>query len=136
MLTAKAAKVLIVDDDPEVLDLLGTFLVAFGYEVERALHGADALMAVGSSRPDVVLLDFRMDGLDGVEVLKRIRARDASLPVIIVTGHDNPALRRETQELGVQGYLLKPVDPEQLKRAVAGVLTAAPDHIAGHEDEG
>src|SRR3989441_1982931 len=70
------ARLLIVDDDAEFVESLRASLVALGYEIDRSSHGADALMAIRLVRPDVVLLDIRMRGLSGVEVLKRIRAMD------------------------------------------------------------
>src|SRR2546430_13294617 len=68
------ARLLIVDDDIAFLEGLKASLVGLGYQVDRSSHGADALMAIRLVRPDVVLLDIRMRGLSGVEVLKRIRA--------------------------------------------------------------
>lgn len=116
------AKVLVVDDDVAVLDVLMKSLEELGYAVERALHGADALMAIGSDRPDVVLLDIRMDGLGGVEVLTRIRSLDPTLPVIMVTGNGDPQLIRQTREIGAYGYLVKPVELDRLNRVVSDAL--------------
>lgn len=116
------AKVLVVDDDVAVLDVLMKSLEELGYAVERALHGADALMAIGSDRPDVVLLDIRMDGLGGVEVLTRIRSLDPTLPVIMVTGNGDPQLIRQTREIGAYGYLVKPVELDRLNRVVTDAL--------------
>src|SRR5947209_17798220 len=104
------ARLLIVDDDIEFLEGLKVSLVGLGYQVDRSSHGADALMAIRLVRPDVVLLDIRMRPLGGVEVLRRIRATDPSLPVIMVTAADDPVLIRETREMGAYGYLVNPVE--------------------------
>jgi DNA-binding NtrC family response regulator len=110
---------LIVDDDLQSVEVLRASLVALGYQVDRASHGADALMAIRLVRPDVVLLDIRMRPLSGVEVLKRMHAMDATIPVIMVTAADDPVLIRETREIGAYGYLVKPVEPDHLSRLVA-----------------
>src|SRR5688572_30165350 len=109
-MTHTVARLLIVDDDVEFVESLRASLVGLGYEVDRSSHGADALMAVRLVRPDVVLLDIRMRGLNGVEVLKRIRAMDTTLPVIMMSAADDPVVIRETREIGAYGYLVKPVE--------------------------
>lgn len=134
IMTHAGAKVLIVDDEADVVEVLRTFLVSLGYEVDRALHGADALMAIGVGRPDVVLLDIKMSGLDGVEVLKRVRAMDATIPVIMVTGDEDPLLIRQTREIGAYGYIVKPVELEGLRRLVAEALAAS--HRRGRPEVG
>jgi two-component system response regulator GlrR len=115
--------VLIVDDDLESSEILRASLQAFGYTVDHSSHGGDALMALRLVRPDVVLLDIRMRPLGGVEVLKRLRAIDGSVPVIMVTAADDPMLIRETRELGAYGYLVKPVEDHRLRRMVADAVT-------------
>src|SRR5437867_13391243 len=119
------ARLLIVDDDIAFLEGLKASLVGLGYQVDRSSHGADALMAIRLVRPDVVLLDIRMRPLGGVEVLRRIRATDPSLPVIMVTAADDPALIRETREMGAYGYLVKPVEDHRLRRMVAEAVARA-----------
>src|SRR5438876_11571654 len=117
------ARLLIVDDDIAFLEGLKASLVGLGYQVDRSSHGADALMAIRLVRPDVVLLDIRMRPLGGLEVLRRIRATDASIPVIMVTAADDPSLIRETREMGAYGYLVKPVEDHRLRRLVAEAVT-------------
>jgi len=116
---ATPIRVLIVEDDADSVEILRAFLRPFGYAVDRATHGADALMAIRLVRPDVVLLDIRMRPMSGVEVLKRIRIIDPDIPVIMVTAADDPELVAETREIGAYGYLVKPVDPERLVRMVS-----------------
>jgi DNA-binding response OmpR family regulator len=122
------ARVLVVDDDVESCEILRATLVALGYTVDRSSHGADALMAIQLVRPDVVLLDLRMRPLGGVEVLKRIRVIDATLPVIMVTAADDPVLILETREMGAYGYLVKPVEDYRLRRMVAQAVTRSRQH--------
>ena len=85
-------------------------------------------MAIPLIRPDVVLLDIRMRPLGGVEVLKRIRAMDATVPVIMVTAADDPMLIRETREIGAYGYLVKPVEDHRLRRMVADAVARSRQH--------
>jgi len=125
--TATGAKVLIVDDDLEFIEFVGKLLVTSGYDVDRALHSADALMAIALARPDVVLLDVRMSGIHGVDVLKRIRSMDPTIPVILVTADDDPVLISETRQIGAYGYLVKPFDVDDLARMV-GEAVAGTDH--------
>lgn len=82
-------------------------------------------MAIGSDRPDVVLLDIRMDGLGGVEVLTRIRSLDPTLPVIMLTGNGDPQLIRQTREIGAYGYLVKPVELDRLNRVVTDAVSGS-----------
>src|SRR5436190_22957280 len=124
-MTEMTTRVLIVDDDVEFLEGLKATLVGQGYVVDRSSHGADALVAIRLVRPDVVLLDIRMRPLGGVEVLRRIRATDPSLPVIMVTAADDPVLIRETREMGAYGYLVKPVEDHRLRRMVAEAVARA-----------
>ncbi len=121
-MTATGAKVLIVDDEVEFVEFVGNFLVTSGYDVDRALHGADALMAIALARPDVVLLDVRMSGIHGVDVLKRIRSMDPTIPVIIVTADDDPVLLSETRQIGAYGHLVKPFDVDDLSRMVGAAV--------------
>ncbi len=125
-MTATGAKVLIVDDEAEFVEFVGKFLVTSGYDVDRALHGADALMAIALARPDVVLLDVRMSGIHGVDVLKRIRSMDPTIPVIIVTADDDPVLlsrpvsshRQESGRLGrLPGARRRSRNPRPYKRS-------------------
>ncbi len=118
-------RVLIVEDDADSVEILRAFLRPLGHEVDRATHGADALMAIRLVRPDVVLLDIRMRPMSGVEVLKRIRVIDPNLPVIMVTAADDPELVAETREIGAYGYLVKPVDPERLNRMIADAVAGS-----------
>src|SRR5207244_4620285 len=113
------ASTLTVDDDSDFVESLSASLMALYYEIERSSHGSDAHMAIRLVRPDVVLLDIRMRGLSGVEVLKRIRAMDPTIPVIMVTAADDPLLIRETREIGAYGYLVKPIEEPRLIRMVA-----------------
>jgi CheY-like chemotaxis protein len=120
-----ASRILLIDDDPGVIDMLRTFLEASksGYLVDTALSGEAGLAAVAERRPDVVLLDLRMPGLDGLEVIKRIRAIDPSIPVIMVTS----ASYQETSQAlksGAFAYIAKPFE----LRYIEHLLKLATEH--------
>lgn len=112
-------RILIVDDDPAVVELLRDYFTEAGYTTDTALTGRDALTLIPQSRPDVVLLDIRMPHMDGVEVLGRIRAAHAAIPVIMITGNDDIALARNTLKMGAFDYVAKPFDFGYLAQAVA-----------------
>jgi DNA-binding response OmpR family regulator len=119
-------RILVVDDEEPVRDVLCEYFESQGFGVEAAPDGEAALTALGRRRPDLVLLDVRMPGLDGVEVLRRIRRVDPGVPVIMVTANEDVALARETLKLGAFDYVAKPFDFSYLDRAVtAGLMQGA-----------
>ncbi|HSF05028.1 MAG TPA: response regulator [Methylomirabilota bacterium] len=117
-----AGRILIVDDEAPVLDVLSEYFAGQGYAVQTAASGAAALAAVGRERPDLVLLDVRMPDMDGVEVLRRLRAVNGDLAIIMVTANEDLGLARETLKLGAFDYVAKPFDFRYLDRAVAAGL--------------
>src|SRR5215470_485510 len=118
----KRAKVMVVDDDMAVRDVLTEFLKTQGVDVVPVASGAEALDKLKQSRPDAVLLDVRMPGMDGVEVLRRIRADDSKIPVLMITGNEDAKIAQESVALGAFDYILKPLDLEYLRRAVERML--------------
>ncbi|MBI4636735.1 MAG: response regulator [Candidatus Rokubacteria bacterium] len=119
-------RILVVDDEAAVAEILSEYFTTQGYAVETAPNGAAALAVVARQRPDLVLLDMRMPGMDGMEVLRRIRAIDATVPVIMVTANEDIVLARETLKSGAFDYVPKPFDFGYLDRAVsAGLLQSA-----------
>ena len=112
------ARVLIVDDDPEVLDLLSDLLTGHGYTVQTASTGAAALVAMRERQPDAILLDLNISGtLDGRTVLKAI---GEEIPVIVITRGD-VVVARATLQAGAFDVIVKPFD---LHRVVEGVAAA------------
>ena len=117
------ATLLLVDDDPDLLRLLAIRLKANGYAVNAVDSGPRALAAIGASRPDLVLTDLRMDGMDGMALFQEIQASYPGLPVIILTAHGTIPDAVAAVKRGVFGYLTKPYDPDellgQIRRALA-----------------
>jgi CheY-like chemotaxis protein len=116
-------RILIVDDDAVIVDVLQQYFAGAGYRVESALHGGDALTLIQHDPPDIVLLDIAMPGMDGVQVLQRILALPVAPSVIIVTGHADGALSQQTRAMGAFDYVTKPFDLSQLARVVSAALT-------------
>jgi DNA-binding response OmpR family regulator len=131
MVNFPAARILVIDDNPGVVDILATRLRGEGYGVLGALTGDEGLKDFILARPDLVLLDITLpDEMNGIELLKRIRSIDPTSKVIMVTGNADPLLAREALELGATAYVDKPFDFAYLKRVVAVALrpeTGRPD---------
>jgi len=122
MVNVPAARILVIDDNRDVVDILVTFLRGEGYGMLGALTSDEGLKLVSVSRPDLVLLDILMPEMNGIEVLKRIRSLNPTTKVIIVTGNADFRLAREALELGAVAYVDKPFDLADLKRMVALAL--------------
>ncbi len=125
------ARILVIDDNSAVVDILATHLRGEGYGVSGAPTGDEGLKDFILARPDLVLLDIALPGeMNGIELLKRIRSIDPASKVIMVTGNTDPASAREALELGATAYIDKPFDFAYLKRVVALALrpeTGRPD---------
>jgi len=107
-------RVLIVDDEQSVIEVLLEFFRQFDhgyrYVVETALSGADGYRAFLRQRPDLVLLDMNMPGMDGLQLLKQIRALDGSVPVMMVTANQSTRSAAEAHTTGIFAYVPKPFD--------------------------
>ena len=108
---------LVVEDDPSVRELLVTLGKRLGYQVEAAGSGEDGLAAIKVNRPDLVLLDVILPGLDGLETLKAIKAADPHIPVVMLSGHGQTRTIVEAVKLGAADFLRKPFEPEELELA-------------------
>ncbi len=117
-----AGKILIVDDEPFNLDLLEQELTDRGYSIERAAGGAEALDKVETFHPDLVLLDYQMPGMNGVEVLKELRRRANETPVVMITAHGTIERAVEAMRQGAYDFLPKPFEPDHLAMVVAKAL--------------
>lgn len=119
------AKVLVIDDDEEHRTLVREILVREGHRVEEAVDGADGLRLFGKSRPDVVVTDINMPGLDGHEVISALRLVHADVPVIAISGGgavEKDELLLRAARLGATEVIMKPFDFRQLAGAVGRAL--------------
>ena len=121
----KALNLLLIDDEEEFCTTLADRLELRGMNVRVATCGSTGLQALEAEVPDIVLLDMRMPGLSGVEVLQRIRAAYHTLAVIIITGHCSEHDYDKAQSLKVQGYLAKPLNFEELLNIINKLPCAA-----------
>ncbi|MHC4660719.1 MAG: cytidylate kinase-like family protein [Planctomycetota bacterium] len=112
------SKVLLVDDEKEFVETLSERLQARNMDPALAYNGEEALEFVEKDKPDVMILDLRMPGIDGLEVLRRIKKEQPSTEVIILTGHGSEKDEEAALELGAFAYLQKPVDIELLTQAM------------------
>ena len=115
-------RVLVIDDDPAVTSVLKRGLSYEGFAVDTAGSGEEGLALARENAPDLVILDIMMPGLDGLEVLRRLRAADAALPVLLLTGKDAPADQIKGLETGADDYVLKPFTFEVLAARVRALL--------------
>jgi DNA-binding response OmpR family regulator len=118
-------RVLVVDDDPTVSDVVRRYLERSDFEVFLAVDGPQALVAVAQHRPDLVVLDLMLPGLDGLEVCRRLRARDPDLPVVMLTALGEESDRVLGLSRGADDYVTKPFSPRELVLRVQSVLRRA-----------
>jgi CheY-like chemotaxis protein len=112
--------ILIIEDNADARDALRVLLELDGHEVEAAEEGQQALDLAHARDPDIALVDIGLPGIDGYEVARRVRARDARRPVLIaLTGYGQPEDRRRATEAGFDDVLVKPVDPTALSTLLA-----------------
>ena len=115
-------RVLVVDDDPKILSLLRRGLSFDGYAVDTAVDGEAALAAARDRPPDVIVLDVMLPGVDGLEVCRRLRVGDASLPILMLTAKDRIPDRVAGLDAGADDYLVKPFDFDELLARLRALL--------------
>jgi CheY-like chemotaxis protein len=118
-------RVLVTDDNQDAADTLAHLLTAWGHQVQVAYDGLAAFQAAQKSLPDVALVDLGLPGLDGYQVALRLREQFGSRPLVLIaiTGFDWKGAERRSQEYGFDYHLVKPVDPEELRRLLEKVKT-------------
>ncbi len=121
----RGTRILVVEDDPSISRLLQMELEHRGIEVRGEANGLHALAALESFRPDAMVLDILLPGLDGEHVLNRIRAQASQLPVIMLTARDAPRDKVRNLNHGADDYLTKPFDIEELAARLGAVLRRA-----------
>ncbi len=113
--------VLVVDDEPQIIDLAELYLRNEGFEVRRASSGTEALASLREAPPDLVILDIMLPGVDGWEITRQIR-NESSLPIIMLTARGDPIDRVVGLELGADDYVVKPFHGRELVARVKAVL--------------
>jgi two-component system, OmpR family, alkaline phosphatase synthesis response regulator PhoP len=122
-----ATRIMVVEDDPDIADLVVRYLDKAGFVTERAANGRDALAALAAKPPDLMVLDLMLPQVDGLEVCRQARAnpRTAAIPIIMVTARAEESERIVGLELGADDYLAKPFSPNELVARVRALLRRA-----------
>ena len=120
-----AAKILVVDDEPQIRRILRTTLTSAGYEVEDAKTGEEALRKLRDYRPDLVLLDINMPGMSGLETCRAIRT-DPNVAIVMLTVHNTEAAKVEALDAGADDFVTKPFSTPELLARIRAVLRRVP----------
>ena len=115
------ARILVVDDEPKIVQLVRDYLERAGFAVSTARDGDEALMRAHQERPDLIVLDLGLPGFDGLEVTRRLR-RESGVPIIMLTARDDETDKVVGLELGADDYVTKPFSPRELTARVGAVL--------------
>ncbi len=116
-------KILVIDDEPQTRKVFSEFLTGEGFSVTAASGGQD-LSILSTANPDIILLDINMPGMDGISVLKAIKATNPELPVIMITAHADLKVAEEVIKLGAQDFVLKPPDFDDLLLVINRALSS------------
>jgi len=119
---SESRKVLVVDDDAVVGHSINRVLTGQGYQVQEAVSGMEALEALGHQRYDMVFADIRMPGMDGLDMAERMKKSYPETPVVVITGYGTEASEKKANDLGVAGFLRKPLSPDTIIENAERVL--------------
>jgi two-component system, OmpR family, alkaline phosphatase synthesis response regulator PhoP len=128
-------RILVVDDNPKIVEVLQAYLAAEGFDVDTAADGPGAVEAVASHVPDLALLDVMLPGIDGIELTRRFQ-REHDLPVILVTARIDEVDRLIGLEVGADDYISKPFSPREVVARVKAVLRRVDRDRSGSGAEG
>ena len=109
----KAMKIAIVDDEKDMRLSITQWLALSGYDTESFAKAEDALAAIGPDYPGIVITDIKMPGMDGMQFLRQLMARDSALPVIMITGHGDVPMAVEAMRVGAYNFLKSRLTPTQ-----------------------
>ncbi len=124
-------KLLVVDDDQEILTLLNNWLIKEGYSVAAALSGEEALQNIAAARPNLVITDLYMNGISGMQLLNTIHSDNPLLPVIMLSGQAQIQDAMKATHLGCSAFLTKPINQEELLNQIRQVLRLSRDKKSG-----
>jgi CheY-like chemotaxis protein len=126
--SGKKKHVLIVDDEPAILEIFSLVLREAGYSVETAEHALAAMAAAVRKRPDLVLADIRLPIVDGKALVAELKgSRDTKdIPIVAITGYDGPGARDDAYRSGYDGYMTKPIDVRTFPMRIAEFLQKSP----------
>jgi two-component system, OmpR family, response regulator len=128
---ASSQRILVVDDEPSIVDAVATALRYEGYEVEEASTGLEALAAVGREEPDLIVLDWMLPDIDGVEVGRRLRARGFRMAVLFLTAKDATEDKVEALRAGGDDYVTKPFSLAEIVARIEAILRRTAGSLPG-----
>jgi len=115
-------KILVIDDEPDIGWLFSKILSEEGYKVLISLNGEEGISKIKKEKPDLVFLDLKLPGMDGIEILKEIRTFDKDLLIIVLTAYETVKTAVEAMKLGAYDYLSKPVNIERIKTTIKNAI--------------
>ena len=124
-------RILVVDDEPSIVDAVATALRYEGYEVEEAFTGRDALEAVSRVEPDLIVLDWMLPDIEGIEIGRRLRTRGARTAVLFLTAKDATESKVDALRAGGDDYVTKPFSLAELVARAQAILRRTADHLPG-----
>src|SRR5215468_11324629 len=123
-MSSSTQSVLVVEDEASIASFVSLYLKNAGYEVRTATNGADALAAVQSQQPSLIVLDLMLPDIDGIEICRRIRQK-SDVPILMLTARDEDVDKIIGLEVGADDYLTKPFNPRELVARVKSILRRA-----------
>lgn len=122
--------ILIVDDAAMIRKLVGNVLSSLGFtDITEAASGREAINLLAHNKFDFIITDWRMDDLDGIEIVRHVRGRRSNIPIIMLTGNTEASYVKAAISAGVNGYLLKPFSAEQLVKRIRSIIEVPRDFV-------
>ena len=115
-------KILIVDDDPAILDIMGSYIESFGFEYDKSKDGLDAVEKLKSGDFTIALIDMIMPNMDGMQLLKHIREDYPKIGVIVITGYGNSFSYTDVIRAGASDFMAKPLNPDELEAKLSRLV--------------
>jgi len=112
---------LIVDDEVSVRDIIGNFIARKGQQVLKAQTGEEAIALYAKHKPDCVLLDMKLPDINGIEVCRSIKALNPQAKIYFITGIDDNSFRKEAEQFGIVGYLVKPIELDDVAQIIKSI---------------
>jgi DNA-binding response OmpR family regulator len=128
-------QILVVDDEIAIREVLIEFLSEHGYDAEGAADGREALQMAKSLKPQVILLDIAMPGMNGIETLKRLRQASSGAAVIMISGHADQDQALQALDLGAYDFIQKPLDFRYLERTLLAKIVTLEPHGEGRKSK-